>query len=225
MRHVWYSLTSTGIELLGVSKEMSAAPDVHWTAERYLAFERASNQRHEYLNGQVYAFAGASANHNLVTANTLSSLHTQLRQRPCTVYPSDMRLKISRTGLYTYPDISVVCGTPQFEDDQRDTLLNPAVIIEVLSPSTESYDRGRKFQHYRMLESLQEYLLIAQDGFRIEHYVRQINGQWLLADVSKPDASLELTSIGCTLLMTDVYEKVSFQGETSGPETPLHPLR
>ena len=192
---------------------MSALPNIAWTAERYLAYERASEERHEYLNGQVYAFAGASANHNLITANTLSSLHTQLRQRPCTVYPSDMRLKVSGTGLYTYPDISVVCGTPQFEDDQRDTLLNPTLLVEVLSPSTESYDRGRKFQHYRTLESLQEYLLIAQDSSRIEHYTRQPNGQWLLADFSQPEASLELTSIGCALLLADVYEKVALETE------------
>jgi Uma2 family endonuclease len=194
---------------------MAAIPDITWTAERYLAFERASDQRHEYLNGQVYAFAGASANHNLIAGNTFASLHAQLRQRTCTVYPSDMRLKVSHTGLYTYPDISVVCGTPQLEDDQRDTLLNPTLIVEVLSPSTESYDRGRKFQHYRMLESLREYLLIAQDSIRIEHYTRQANGQWLLADVSQPDGSLELSSIGCTLLVADVYEKVALDSEQS----------
>jgi Uma2 family endonuclease len=192
---------------------MSARPDLTWTAERYLAFERASDERHEYLDGQLYAFAGASARHNLIAGNTYASLHAQLRKRPCVVYPSDMRLKVSRTGLYTYPDISVVCGTPQFEDGERDTLLNPTLIVEFLSPSTESYDRGKKFQHCRTVESLQEYVLIAQDSRRIEHYVRQADGQWLFADTDQSDASLDLPSIGCTLLIADVYEKVEFDPE------------
>jgi Uma2 family endonuclease len=190
---------------------MSALPEHVWTVEEYLAFERGDPQRHEYLGGKIYAMAGASANHNLIAGNTYASLHAQLRKRSCTVYPSDMRLKVSRTGLYTYPDISVVCGEAQFEDDQRDTLLNPTVIIEVLSPSTESYDRGRKFQHYRTLASLQEYLLIAQDSYRVEHYTRQANDQWLLTDVSGADASLTLHAIQCTLLVADLYEKVSFE--------------
>src|SRR5258708_7680372 len=136
---------------------MSALPEMTWTVERYLAFERESDLRHEYLNREIFALAGASLRHNLIAANTLASLHSQLRKRECTVYPSDMRLKVSRTGLYTYPDLSVVCGTPQLEDDHQDTLLNPTLIIEVLSPSTESYDRGKKFQHYRTVETLPNY--------------------------------------------------------------------
>ena len=154
---------------------MSALPERIWTTEDYLAYERDSQQRHEYLGGKIYALAGASAKHNLIVGNAIASLHVQVRKRPCMVYPSDMRLKVSRTGLYTYSDISVVCGDPQFEDDQSDTLLNPTVIIEVLSPSTETYDWGKKFQHYRTLASLREYLLIAQDSHRVEHYVRQEN--------------------------------------------------
>jgi Uma2 family endonuclease len=192
---------------------MSALPEPVWTVEAYLAFERSAPQRHEYLGGKIYAMAGASAAHNLIMGNAYASLHAQLRKRPCTVYPSDMRLKVSRTGLYTYPDISVICGEPQFEDDQHDILLNPTVIIEVLSPSTEMYDRGKKFQHYRTLASLQEYLLIAQDSYRVEHYTRQANDQWLLSDVSGADASILLASIECTLLVADLHEKVVFEPE------------
>jgi Uma2 family endonuclease len=110
--------------------------------------------------------------------------------------------------LYTYPDVTVVCGKAQFEDDHRDTLLNPTVIVEVLSASTETYDRGKKFQNYRTLASLQEYLLVAQDEYRIEHFVRQPDGQWLLSEAKELDATLDLTSIACQLAMSDVYEKV-----------------
>lgn len=192
---------------------MSALPDAGWTVKDYLAYERASSQRHEYLNGKIYAMAGASANHNLIVGNAYASLHAQLRKHPCVVYPSDMRVKISRTGLYTYPDIGVLCGEPQFEDEHRDTLLNPLVLVEVLSPSTETDDRGKKFQHYRTLTSLQEYLLIAQDGYRIEHYTRQADDRWLLSDVSRVDAVLTLTAIQCSLTVADVYEKVTFEPE------------
>src|SRR5687768_7892266 len=146
---------------------MSTAPKQKWTPESYLEFERASDERHEYLNGEVFLLAGASNNHNLVQGNTYATLHSQLRKHPCLVYPSDMRLKVSQTGLYTYPDIMVVCGTPQLEDKHQDILLNPTLIVEVLSPSTERFDRGKKFQHYREIESLQEYVLIAQDTFRV----------------------------------------------------------
>jgi Uma2 family endonuclease len=183
------------------------------TPEAYLEFERASATKHEYFGGKVYAMTGASANHNLIVANTLASLHGQLRKRPCRVYPSDMRVKTQSSILYTYPDISIVCGEHYFEDAERDTLLNPVVIIEVLSPSTERYDRGKKFQHYRTLASLQEYVLIAQDSIRIEHFVRQPNDEWLLSDTTEIDSRVELTSIERHLVLADVYEKVTFEDE------------
>ena len=192
---------------------MSAAPRQRWTVEEYLAHERASEQRHEYLNGEVTLMAGATESHNLIVTNILASLHMQLRQRPCRVYPGDMRVKVSRAGLYTYPDVSVVCEKPQYEDDQRDTLLNPVLVIEVLSHSTESYDRGRNLQYYRTLASLQEYVLVAQDTQRIERYVRQPDGMWLLDDAHEPDAVMSLESIDCTLRLHEVYEKVEFGGE------------
>ncbi|MAS32790.1 MAG: hypothetical protein CL610_02210 [Anaerolineaceae bacterium] len=192
---------------------MSAASHHHWTPEDYLEFERANELRHEFLNGEITQVAGASANHNLIVTNVLASLHGQLRQRPCLVYPGDMRVKISQVGLYTYPDVSVVCGTPQFEDDQRDTLLNPALVMEVLSPSTERYDRGKKFQHYRTLTSIQEYVLITQDAPRVERYIRQADGMWLLDDVAGTASEMPLQSIDCTLPLADVYEKILFEAE------------
>ena len=179
--------------------------------------ERASEEKHEFLDGEIYLMSGASRNHNLVMANTLASLHGQLREHPCNVYPSDMRVKISDFGQYTYPDISVTCDPEHVEDNQQDTLLNPIVIIEVLSPSTESYDRGKKFQHYRALDSLQEYVLIAQDQARIERYLRQPSGEWLLADAVGLEAVIELSSIECTLALADVYSKINFEPDETVP--------
>jgi Uma2 family endonuclease len=190
-----------------------ALPEKFMTPEAYLEFERASEIKHEYFGGEVFAMTGASRNHNRIVISTLASLHGQLRKRPCEVFPSDMRVKTRSSILYTYPDISVVCGTPQFEDAVLDTLLNPIVIIEVLSPSTERYDRGRKFQHYRTLPSLQEYVLIAQDSYRIEHFARQPNDEWLFSDATELNASVELPSIQCQLALVDVYENVTFEDQ------------
>lgn len=191
---------------------MVALPHKRWTAEDYLAFERASDERHEFIDGQVYLMAGASENHNLITANVIIALGSQLRGRPCKLYPSDMRVRIGGRDDYHYPDISVVCGEAQIEDDEQDTLLNPTLIVEVLSPSTEQFDRGKKFENYRLLPSLQEYVLIAQDRAHIEHYVRQEGGTWLYSEVKGLDAVGEITlpSIGCSLSMADVYDKVEF---------------
>lgn len=120
---------------------MTAQPKPHMTEVEYLVFERASATKHEYYNGHVYGMTGASARHNVIAGNTLASLHGQLRRTPCRIYPSDMRVKVLQTGLYTYPDIVIVCGQSQFTDDALDTLINPVVIIKIVSPSTERYDR------------------------------------------------------------------------------------
>jgi Uma2 family endonuclease len=192
---------------------MSAQPKTYVSVEDYLAGERMSRIKHEYYAGEMFAFAGGSEAHNLIAANVLASLHTQLRRRPCKVYPSDMRVKVEHTGLYTYPDVVVVCGHPHFEDPAHDTLLNPIVIIEVLSPSTERYDRGKKFQNYRTIDSLTEYLLIAQDTYRIEQYLRQPDQQWLLSEATSLDAIIDLPSIQCTLALADIYEKVAIDDE------------
>jgi Uma2 family endonuclease len=191
-------------------KRMSALPEAKMTVEQYLAFERASETRHEFLNGEVFALAGASRKHNIIGGNVYASLHSLLRKRPCEVYQNDMRVKIRRKGHYAYPDIVVVCGTAKFEDDKQDTLLNPTVIVEVLSPSTEIYDRGMKFQYYRTVESLQEYVLISQDQIQIEHFTRQNDGLWLLSDLNRIDVALELPSIECKVPLADIYEKVEF---------------
>lgn len=189
---------------------MSALPETpkRMTEAEYLIFERASEFKHEFANGEVLAMTGASRAHNLISVNALAALKAQLRGQGCEIYPADMRVKVAATGLYTYPDISVVCGGAEFNDDRLDTLLNPTVIIEILSPTTERYDRGRKFQHYRELDSLQMYVLIAQDMARIECYARVEGGQWVLSDYKGLDADARLEPIGATLRLMDVYEQV-----------------
>jgi Uma2 family endonuclease len=195
---------------------MAIAPKKRWTVEEYLEFERSSELRHEFLDGEVFAMVGASQEHNLISTNTVTHLHSQLRRPPCRIYASDMRVKVRSTGLYAYPDIVVTCEEPLLEDSAKDTLLNPALIIEILSPSTERYDRGLKFQHYRAIETLQEYVLIAQDAPRVERFARTSPGQWLLSEAVGLDSSIELASIGCVLRLADVYEQVSFGDSAAG---------
>ena len=195
---------------------MTQPPQAHITEAEYLEYERESHVKHEYFAGEIFAATGASEQHNLIASNVNASLHTQLRQRSCRVYPSDMRVKVTQTGLHTYPDITIVCGQPQFTDDEkRDTLLNPIVIFEILSPSTERYDRGMKFQHYRTIETLTEYILIAQDAHRIEHYIRHEQDRWILSEAVGIDTILILSSVDCQLHLADVYEKVEFSTSTS----------
>ena len=152
--------------------------------------------------------AGASRKHNTIVTNLAYLLVGQLKGRSCEVYNSDMRVKVSATGLYTYPDLVVVCGKPRFDDDQEDTLLNPTVIIEVLSKSTEAYDRSEKFAQYRALESMADYLLIAQDIARLEHYARQPDGSWRFLETVGLDSVAVVDSIQCRLSLADVYDKV-----------------
>jgi len=187
---------------------MSSQPQPRYTPQEYLALERKAEHRSEYFAGEIFAMSGASERHNLIALNVAASLHAQFRNRSCKVYASDMRVKVSATGLYTYPDVVALCGEPQFDDEQKDTLLNPTVIIEVLSPSTEAYDRGDKFGHYRKLASLAEYVLISQDKPHVEHYVRQPDNQWLLSEASSLQDSVQLPSINCTLVLAEIYEKV-----------------
>ncbi len=152
---------------------------------------------------------GASRKHNLIAVNIASSLNQQLRGKTCEVYVSDMRVKVTERGLYTYPDVVVVCGDPKFEDEYVDTLLNPTLLVEVLSQSTERYDRIAKSSYYRTLDSLAEHLLVAQDEVRLEQHVKQANGQWLLFEHSSLDTVVDLRSIDCSLALHDVYHKVS----------------
>jgi len=192
-------------------RNMSAQPKIYLTPAEYLAFERTQEYKSEYWAGQVLAMAGASERHNLIETNVIIALGSQLRGKSCKVYPSDMRVKVPATGLYTYPDVTVMCGKAQFEDIDRDTLLNPTVIVEILSKSTENYDRGKKFQNYRTLESLTEYVLIAQDAVHIEHYIRQPDNQWLLSEAKDLSAVVDLPTIQCTLALIDVYDKVDIE--------------
>lgn len=187
---------------------MSSQAQQQYTPEEYLARERQAEYKSEYYAGDIFAMAGASRWHNLIVANVIRELSLQLKGRPCTTYPSDMRVKISPTGLYTYPDVTVVCGEAQFEDTQQDTLVNPTLIVEVLSESTEAYDRGGKFAHYRKLDSLLEYVLIAQTKPHIEHYVRQPDNRWLLAEADSVHDTMHLPSIDCQLALAEVYDKV-----------------
>ena len=187
---------------------MSLQPKTTYTPEMYLEIDRRADFKNEYFDGEIFAMTGASRKHNLITANVTSALNPQLRGRQCELYVSDMRVKVSASGLYTYPDVLVVCGTPIFEDKEIDTLINPTVIIEVLSKSTEGYDRGDKASHYRKLDSLFEYILISQNKAHIEHFVRQPDNQWLLSETDDLQAKIDLGSIDCQLAMADVYDKV-----------------
>ncbi len=192
----------------------TSVAQTHLTPEEYIALERKALPdseivRSEYLNGEVIAISGASFAHNLITGNIFAELHTRLKGSGCVVFASDMRVSIPSATSYFYPDVGVVCGDRRFEDDVFDTLLNPIIIVEVLSPSTEVYDRGEKFVHYRQLQSLQEYILVSQDKVRVEHYSRQ-SSQWILTDFQNLVQQLPLTSIQCELPLQEIYERVSF---------------
>ena len=186
----------------------------HLTPEEYITLERkaipdAETVRSEYINGEIINMPGASFAHNLVTANISAMLHAGLRGSGCAVFANDMRISIPTAKSYFYPDVGVVCEEPRFEDDIFDTLLNPIVVVEVLSPSTEAYDRGEKFAHYRQLPSLQEYVLVSQDQIRVDHYLRQ-EKQWIFTDIGKHDEILQLPSIQCELPLQEIYARVTF---------------
>ncbi|MGO9258134.1 MAG: Uma2 family endonuclease [Bryobacteraceae bacterium] len=187
---------------------MSTLPKTLLTPEEYLAIERKAERKSEFFQGEMFLMAGAQEAHNLIVAHTISSLDQQLRSRPCRVYPSDMRVCVDRVKMYAYPDVIVVCGDRKFLDAKPDTLLNPTLIVEVLSPSTEGYDRGLKFQHYRSIESLRQYLLISSDRVHADLFTRPAEGPWTLAEANGPEDVLELQSIGCVLKLADLYDKV-----------------
>ena len=191
---------------------MATQPKTFLTPEQYLEIERKASCKSEYSNGEMFAMAGAQRAHNQLVASLVRELGQQFRTRPCDVYPSDMRVHVTSTGLYTYPDVTAVCGEQRFADGQTDTLLNPGLIVEVLSPSTEAYDRGRKFEQYQSIESLREYLLVASDRVHVDLYSRQPDGRWLLTSASRLEDSLTLESAGAQLRLSDLYEKVELGG-------------
>lgn len=177
----------------------------------YLEFERASETKHEYFRGEVFAMAGASREHNSIAGSIYRHLYDQVRKSGCELFASDMRLKVLATGLFTYPDLSVYCGDLAFTGDKPDTVTNPTIIIEVLSPSTELHDRNTKFLHYQKIPSLQEYVLVSQDKARIESFRRQKDKDtWLLVDKKGLHESIDFPAIGATLALANAYEQVSF---------------
>lgn len=199
---------------------MSAQAQPRLTPEQYLDAERSAELRHEYYDGHIYAMSGGLYQHGQIIGNLTTELNNALKSRPCSVVPNDLRLRVSPDGLYTYPDIIVICGEPRFADDQRDTLLNPALIVEVLSPSTEAYDRGFKSAQYRTVESLEEYALVSQAEPRVEVFRRQSGGHWLLSEAVGLEAVCNFESLDCALSLADIYAKVTFS-----PGDPLASIR
>ena len=190
----------------------TAAVQAFFTPEEYLARERKALTKSEYRDGQIHALPGASRKHNIIAVHVTGELYIQSRTRSCEVYTNDMRVKVGLAGLYTYPDVVVVCEEPRFEDSHFDTLLNPTVLIEVLSPSTAAYDRGDKFASYQKLDSLCEYVLISQDNVCVEHYLRE--GQtWDLTEFRSFNDVFSLVSINCELSLQAIYAKVQFSQE------------
>lgn len=195
-------------------------PQPVYNFDEYLAQERSCEIRHEYLDGQVYAMAGETLEHSTICANIAGELHGQLKGRPCRVLSPNMKVLSGKyspgqtKGLFSYPDVSVVCGEPRFQDEKRDVLLNPTLIIEVLSPGTELFDRDEKFRRYRThLESLQDYVLVSSISPMIELYQRQPHGFWLYSTVGGVDATMVLPSIACELPLAGVYDRIEFPGE------------
>ena len=180
------------------------------TLEEYLEFEKNSELKHEYFDGEIFAMVGARKNHNRISSNVSRILGNQLLDRPCDVFSSDMRVKIEAIKKYTYPDILVACDKIEFIADELDSLLNPVVIIEILSNSTESYDRGLKFTHYRLIDSLKEYILISQYHCQVEKFKRDKAGIWLYSSVEEMENSLKIESIECELSLSEIYHRVEF---------------
>jgi len=187
---------------------VASQPKSSFTPEEYLELERKAECKSEYLNGEIFAMGGASPRHVLIVTNLVRELSSQLKNRPCSVFSTDLRVRFSPAGLYTYPDVVVLCGPPLYHDSRRDTLTNPTFIVEVLSRSTKDYDRGEKFEQYRAIESFKEYLLVAQDRPHIEHLVRQPNNTWVFSESSERDDTIPLQSLGCELKLAEVYDKV-----------------
>ena len=183
-----------------------------YSVDEYLRRERESLEKHEYRDGEILLMVCGSADHSLVVANVIAGLHAQLRGKPCRVYDSNLRVRIPRTVLYTYPDATVICGPRQIDTEDRsgETVTNPSIIVEVLSPSTEGYDRGEKFSRYRTLDSLQEYVLVSTDTPRIEVFTRQPEGTWLLTPFVGLEANARIRSLQIELPLAEAYAGVEF---------------
>jgi Uma2 family endonuclease len=189
---------------------MSTLTVTHVTPEEYLAAERLSETKSEYIDGGVFPMPGATVNHIQIVSNVTAELSVQLRERPCRALPSDLKVGLQDSRKFFYPDVTVVCGELQYYDERRDIILNPNLVVEVLSPSTEAFDRGAKFQAYRTIESLKEYVLISQERPLVEQYFRNDDGKWTYRPTAVLGSSLALPSIECTLSLNAVYDKVDF---------------
>jgi Uma2 family endonuclease len=189
----------------------------HFSPEEYLAFERGTDARHEYLDGHVYAMAGESIEHSRICVNVAGELRSRLKGRPCEVLSPNMKVVTSPAGLFSYPDVVVLCGEPRFYDERRDILTNPTVVFEVLPPSTEAYDRGEKFLRYRtQIEALREYVLVSQHRPLVEHYVRQPDGSWSYSSAGSLDEAIDMVSIDCRLPLSEIYDRIVFPAGAGG---------
>jgi Uma2 family endonuclease len=187
---------------------MASIPAHRFTEEEYLAIERAAEYKSEYVNGEIFAMAGGTSNHAILQSNVIAELAGRLGDRPCIVYTSEMRVRAPAARSYTYPDASVVCGKREFADDRQDTLLNPVVIVEVLSPSTEGYDRGRKFTAYRTIGSLKNFILVDQDAVLVECYSRRPDNAWDIDSYQQMKEELHINSIGVSIPLSRLYRNV-----------------
>ena len=198
---------------------MSANPKrEHWTVAEYLALEQQSDHKHEFIDGEVRAMVGASRTHNVIASSITGLLYTQLAKRPCEHYQGDMRVRLHAEKGYVYPDVTVVCDAPHFVEGQFDTLTNPTVIFEVLSPSTATYDRGEKSVYYRAIPTVQHYVLVGQDAPQVEVYTRRSQTEWLYQEITGLASVILLPAIDCTLALTDIYAKVSFDAPAQNTE-------
>lgn len=200
---------------------MQAQAKRKFTPDEYLALERAAETRSEYHDGEIFALAGASRRHNQITRNLGGLFFNGLKGTTCEHYISDMRLKVEETGLYTYPDLAIACEPQRFEDEDKDTLLNPRLIIEVLSPSTEDYDRGKNFENYRRIGSLLECLFVAQKWPHVEHHFINDAGLWTMTETRNLEDAIGLKSVPVTLALKDIYQVVEFDGPSLYSIRPL----
>ena len=189
---------------------MTSQSTLKLSAEEYLAMERNHPEKYQFFDGEIFLMGGASATHNLITTNIVGELGLAMKQKPCRVYANHLRVKVDPSGLYTYPDVVVSCGEERFDDQQKDTLLNPIVLVEVLSESTEAYDRGGKFAHYRQLDSLQHYILVSQTEALMECFSRYTDEGWLFSEARGLEATLSIPSLECRIALAEVYAKVVF---------------
>jgi Uma2 family endonuclease len=180
------------------------------TEAEYLRIERAADFKSEFFDGEMFAMAGGSLEHSLIATNIAGEFRSRLKGRDCIAFNADLRIKIETTGLNTYPDLSIICGPAQLVEGSNDTATNPTVIVEVLSDSTEAYDRGKKFEHYRQIPTLREYILVSQEEPRIEQFIRQEDGRWILSEASGLETSLDVPSLGIAVALREIFANVKF---------------